>query len=84
MEKFYSQNYLGEKYLSAKILKRKGGEVFFRYFLYLFYVINKRRFFKMSEEKKTGTRVPLWLAVVITVGFATPFTFHLGKYNLPL
>ena len=38
----------------------------------------------MSEEKKSGTRVPLWLAVVITVGLATPFTFNLGKYNLPL
>ena len=38
----------------------------------------------MSEEKKTGTRIPLWLAIVITVGLSIPFTFHLGKYNLPL
>jgi len=40
-----------------------------------------------EDKKKGGTivqRIPLWLAVAITVAIATPFAFHLGKYNLPL
>lgn len=35
-------------------------------------------------EVKTKDRIPLWLAVAITVAVALPFGIYLGKWNLPI